>query len=223
MAVSTGIVSLKAVGTDLGISGNMNLSLNHARARVAGKKTGTIKMSDLRGTTTSMCVDHYSQWNAYPTNVTQGFREYSNGKDYSITSPSNDTTKDVRIEVTGYISETDATCELMQGGYCDSGTYNITGYFKSDFNSSGGGSPFSVAVVVNSTGWLRGSQQIPFHRTDSDRNGLTINQNFNIPSGYPYLTLVIYQFVYLHPNHPYRGNYWTPYKTDFTDVRVRKL
>jgi hypothetical protein len=223
MAVSTGIVSLGAVGTDLGLGTGVNLSLNHVRARVAGKKTGIIQMSQLRGTATSMCVDHYPSWNINPTNVIQGFKEYTNGKDYSITSPSNDTTKDVRIGVTGYISETDATCELMQGGYCDRGSYNLTGHFKSDFSSSSGGSPFSVSVVCNATSWLRGSQTLVFNQTESDRNGLLINQSFNIPDGYPYLTLVVYQFVYLHPNHPYRANYNTPYKTDFTDVRVRKI
>lgn len=223
MAVPTGGVTLSQVGEDLDLGAGMNLGRNHARARVAGKKTGSISLGDLRGTATSMCVDHYPSWNINPTNVIQGFKEYTNGRDYAITSPSNDTTKDVRIQVAGYISETDATCELMQAGYCDAGTYNLTGHFKQDMTSSSGGSPFSISVVVNSTSWLRGSQQLPFNRTESDRNGLQINQNFTIPAGYPYLTVVIYQFVYLHPNHPYRANYHYPYQTDFTDVRVRKI
>ena len=224
MAVSpTGSVSLTAVGTDLGLPTGLNLSLNHVRARVAGKKTGSMNMDSLRGTATSMCVDHHPTWNTGITNVLTGFKEWTNGKDYFINSPSNDTTKDVKIGVTGYISETDATCELLQCGYCDAGTYNLTGHFKQDSGSSSGGSPFSVSVVINSTSWLRGSQQIPYNRTDSDRNGLTMNQNFTIPAGYPYLTLAIYQFVYLHPNHGYRANYWTAYETVFTDVRLRKI
>jgi hypothetical protein len=223
MAVLGPPISLRQVGEDLGLGAGMNLARNHARARVANKKTGSISLVELKGTATSMCVDHYPTWNVGIINVIQGFKEWRNGRDYFVTSPSNDTTKDVRIGVTGYISDTDATCELRQCGYCDAGTYNLTGHFKQDLSSSSGGSPFSVSVVVNATGWLRGSQQVVFNRTTSDRNGLTINQNFNIPAGYPYLTLAIYQFVYLHPNHPYRANYWYPYYTDFTNVRVRKL
>ena len=219
----TGSVSLTAVGTDLGLAAGLSLSLNHVRARVAGKKTGSMNMNSLRGTATSMCVDHHPTWNTGITNVIQGFKEYTNGTDYFINSPSNDTTKDVRIGVTGYISETDATCELLQCGYCDAGTYNLNGYFKQDLGSSGSGAPFSISVVINSTSWLRGSQQIPFNHTEYNRNGLTLNQNFSIPAGYPYLTLAIYQFVYLHPNHPSRANYWTAYQSDFTDVRVRKV
>lgn len=223
MAIPTGGVALSQVGEDLGLGAGMNLGRDHARARVAGKKTGSISLGDLRGTATSMCVDHYPTWNVGITNVIQGFKEWNYGKDYFVISPSNDTTKDVRIGVTGHISDTDATCELVQCGYCDGGTYNLTGHFKSEFASSSGGSPFSVAVVVNTTGWLRGSQQIVFNRTESDRNGLTINQNFSIPAGYPYLSLALYQFVYLHPSHPYRANYHYPYESDFTDVRVRKV
>lgn len=224
MAIPTGGVALSQVGNDLGLGAGMNLGRDHARARVTGKKTGSISLGDLRGACTSMCVSHNPTWNAVrPTSVLEGFKNVQNGTQNSITSPSNDTTKDFNITVAGHISGYDAICELRQCGTCDAGTYNISGYVKSVVGASNQ-SPWSIAVVLNDYGWLQGNQHLAFALTHFDRNGYTLNTNFSVPAGWPYLTLVCYQFVYLHSSHgDSLANYWYPYETDFTDMRVKKI
>ena len=223
MAVAGNPISLAQIGQDLDLGAGMNLGRDHARARVANKKTGGLSMSELKGTTTSMCTTHYPTWNVGINSPTVGFKEYMNGRNYVITSPSNDTTKDANLKIDGYISQTDAVCELAQVGYCDRGSYNFYGQMLQDFSTGASVTPFSVAVVVNTTGWLRGSQQIVYNTIDYGRDLKTISANFNVPDGYPYLTLALYQFVYLHPNHGGSANYHYPYQTTFTNCRVRKL
>ena len=225
MAIGT---SLRQAGDDIGVPG-ASLSNVHMRARVKDRKTGPISLRELQGATTSMCAVHSAGWTDGTTgrldmpNAYTGYKEFTRGKNPSLTS--SDTTKTIKMGVEGYIQDNDATCELVQNGYItEAGTYNFWGQFQQKVGEGKDSrSPWSVAIVCNSSWWLSGSQQVAMSIVDFSYDVKTVNQNFNIPAGYPYVSTIIYQFVYNHPNHGQGAGYYTPCYTHFTDCRLRKV
>lgn len=224
MAIGT---SLRQAVGDIGVPG-ASLSNIHMRARAKDRKTGSIGLRELNGATTSMCAVHNAAFHdgasGSPSmpNVYTGYKEFNYGRNPSLTS--SDTTKTIKMGVEGHILEYDATCELIQNGYIsEAGTYNFYGQFEQKVGEGkDSSSPWSVSIVCNSSWWLSGSQYIAFNTTGYSRQVTTINQNFNIPAGYPYVSTAIYQFVYNHPNHGIGAGYYVPCYTHFTDCRLRK-
>ena len=210
-------VSLNQVYTDLGNPPEKNLSSANHRARINGSITGSMSLAAMGNTTTAMCavIGGYTDLPRYPykgTPETNGMTH-----DHHVKGVSGyDITEAVEVMCAGKYSETDATCELIYPGYVTPGTYRLKG------TASRGSSvaPWSISIVINTNNFLSGSQMVLYNLTSYGSKA--INDAFVVPAGYPYLTCIVYQFVYLHPSHGGTANYYTPYYSTFADMRVKK-
>jgi hypothetical protein len=180
-----------------------------------------MSLKALEGATTSMCAAHDPTWGRIPGQVYVSYIKEIYADVKKCEFPTGDATHTVRMTASGKYSGTDATVEIRQCGYVTgAGTYNFQGTATPVFGNSSG-SPHSIAVVCNAVGWMQGSQQIVYSNT---LHGTKFyNENFNVPAGYPFITLILYQYVYLsvQPGRP-TANYYTEYKTDFANFRIRK-
>ena len=211
--------SLKLAADD--VKAGVSLGSVEMRARLNGKATGSIKLSELAGTVTAMPIsigpDGY-----LPSNTWQGWpKEYGNLRTGGIGTDVGDVSTSFYIGASRENIAADAAYECWLCGTVEPGNHWIEGKITPEYGNVEG-SPWGLAIVCWSGGWGRGASQMVWYenRTDSVNYGDAVR----IPDGYPYLTLICYQYVYgsPQPDRPDPAPANTSFYTTFENVRLRK-
>lgn len=208
--------NLAQAALDIGLPGSPLTSV-HFRARIDNFQTGTIKLSQLKGATTGMCHSHSNSYGLAPSNPHTSYVKEQNSNRRDVAFPTGDKTEQVSITCSCNTAQVDAFAEIRYPGYSEAGTYNVTGQATLSGIYQDNSAPWAMAAIVNSSGWLNGPQMMPWNQEGVSKN--TINANFPVPAGYPYITLICYQLVRISAG----ARYNTDYKSVFTNVRLRKL
>jgi hypothetical protein len=215
-------VSLKQVGNDTNQTSGQ-LGGVHTRARLKGKKAGSISLKSLERATTAMCVAPASitAWNEPPTNTYQGFQFTLRGTDIRLETPSGDWTKDFRIGGTRK-GDGDASFEYRQCGYAPAGDYRLEAIGSTD--SMELGAVFSIAVACFDGGYFQGNSVLAYYNTGVAQD-VQYNAKITIPAGKPYVAVVGYQYNYGPMNQEGRPpcELAKMYKATFTDARLGKV
>jgi hypothetical protein len=212
MIPKTGNVSLLQALADCDIkAGDAEYSLNNSVFRDRRGADGNINLNSLRGTVTSMHRDLYPTWNFSDPNRMRRYgykKTYLNARGYKIEIMGNFETK---LTCQNYNYE-DVGTELLQHGYCDPGTYNLSGA-RSDVRSNTGARS-NWTVYCASNGYLNGNVEVLYDESAGGTGYETINKDFTIPSDKRYVTVVLRQL-----NSSYGDSiYWSVYK----NVRITK-
>lgn len=207
-------ISLKQCSDDVKKAG-LTLGSPELRTRIENKKTGSISLGELQGSVTGMPLSLYPAWNATPTNTWQGWPKYTRARTYSAGSNSGDFTKDIWVGASRENNGTDAFTEVQMCGYAPAGTYRM----KIHCNSSGNhaDAPYSFSLACFSAGWMQGSVHVAY--SDTYVGSYQYDQDIAVPAGYPYVSMICYQFVLGHSGSAPSG---TNYYSYFTDARLRK-
>lgn len=209
--------NLAQAALDIGLPGSP-LTSEHFRARLAAKQTGSISLGELKGATTSMCAAHSWAYGATIANVYTSYVKEQNTNRRDVTFPTaNGKTEQVILLGSVNTAGVDGFVEIRYPGYCDAGTYNINGRAQLTGINQSSAAPWNVVVVCNTAGWLQGGQILSFNKEGSVITD--INDNFVVPAGYPYITVICYQLVRISAG----ARYNTDYNSAFTNMRVRKL
>ena len=210
--------SLKQAGTDL-TQATGQLGSAYCRARLQGKKTGSMTLSQLAGSVTSMPMSFAPNDNI-PSNAWQGFPQtYGNIQSLVTSTESGDTTYSFYIGASRKNVAEDAAGECWLNGVAGQGSYRMTVGCRRDPGTPEG-APYSIAIVCFDGGWMRGNILITY--SDTYAGDYVYNEVINVPNGYPYVSFVCYQYVYGFPGKP-SGDYGTMYYTTFTDARIGKV
>ena len=209
--------NLAQAALDIGLPGSP-LTSEHFRARLAAKQTGSISLGELKGATTSMCAAHSWAYGATIANVYTSYVKEQNSNRRDVTFPTaTGRTEQAILLCSCNTANVDAFTEIRYPGYCEAGTYNINGRAQLTGVNQSASAPWNVVVVCNTTGWLQGGQSLVYNKEGSVTTD--INDNFVVPAGYSYITVICYQLVRISDG----ARYDTDYNSAFTNMRVRKL
>ena len=193
MIPKTGNVSLKQALADCDIKpGDSEYSLNNRIFRDRRGASGDVNLNSLRGTVTSMHSSIYSAWGYSESDRMrwQGYKKrYGNPSHYTCDVQGNFTTN----MTCNFNSAGDSGTELLHHGYCDAGSYNLSGTMMAGTRYIY--APANWSIYVASNGYLNGDVEVLLNVEDGSSSQWEATHDFTVPAGKPYLTLVLRQLA----------------------------
>jgi hypothetical protein len=208
--------SLKQATDD--VKPGVSLASPEMRARIDFRTTGSLSLSQVAGTVTSMPIS-FGAVDNYPGNAWQGWpQNYGSVSNVGVGTEVGDYTVSFYIGASRANVAEDGAGEVVLCGTAPSGQYRMKVQCRRDPGTPEG-APYSIAVVCYDSGWMRGNASMAY--SDTYAGDYSYNEVINIPGGYPYVCFICYQIVNGFPGKPF-ADWGTPYYTTFKNARLGK-